>query len=122
MPVAEECLNCWPEATFHNWVNLWQSLALKLCRDSSPVFFGLRQAPRDLCLARVKALAFQSWRVAAVLSHCITEKRRQSQPIAAGVRSRAARSRNMKWPLMTLTAFSVNSFGLLPVTSLSQSS
>jgi hypothetical protein len=29
----------------------------------------LRQAPRDLCLARVEALAFQSWRVAVVLSH-----------------------------------------------------
>jgi hypothetical protein len=26
-------------------------------------------------------LAFQSWRVAAVLSHCITEKRRQSHPV-----------------------------------------
>jgi hypothetical protein len=42
MPVAEEYLNCWPEATFHNGVNLWQSLALELWRDPSPVFFGLR--------------------------------------------------------------------------------
>jgi hypothetical protein len=39
MPTEEECLNRWPEATFHNWVNLWQSLALKLWRDPSPVFF-----------------------------------------------------------------------------------
>jgi hypothetical protein len=60
MPVAEECLNRRPEATFHNRVNLWQSLALKLRRDPSPVFFGLRQAPRDLRLARVEALVFQS--------------------------------------------------------------
>jgi len=42
MPVAEECLNRRPEATFHNRVNLWQSLALELRRDPSPVFFGLR--------------------------------------------------------------------------------
>jgi hypothetical protein len=38
MPVAEECLNRWPEATFHNRVNLWQPLALKLWRYASPVF------------------------------------------------------------------------------------
>jgi hypothetical protein len=69
MPVAEECLNCRPEATFHNRVNLWQSLALKPWRDPSPVFFGLRQAPGNLRLTRVQALAFQSWRVAVVLSH-----------------------------------------------------
>jgi|HubBroStandDraft_6_1064221.scaffolds.fasta_scaffold140031_1 hypothetical protein len=39
MTVAEECRNCRPEATFHNWVNLWQSLTLELWRDPSPVFF-----------------------------------------------------------------------------------
>ena len=70
MPVPEECLNGWPEATFHNRVNLWQSLPLKLWRDPSPVFFGLRQATRDLRLARVEALAFQGWRVRVTLSHC----------------------------------------------------
>src|SRR6516162_3241846 len=81
MPVAEECFNRWPETAFHNWVDLRQSLAFKLWRDASPVFLRLRQAPCDLRLARVEALAFQSWRVAAVLSHCITEKRRQSHPV-----------------------------------------
>jgi hypothetical protein len=40
MPIAEECLNRRPEATFHNRVNLWQSLALKLWRDPSPVCFS----------------------------------------------------------------------------------
>jgi hypothetical protein len=38
MPVAEECLNRWPEATLHDRVNLWQPLPLKLWRDPSPVF------------------------------------------------------------------------------------
>jgi hypothetical protein len=69
MPIAEECLDCRPEATLHNWVNLWQPLALELWRDPSPVLFGLRQALGDLRLAGVEALAFQSWRVAVVLSH-----------------------------------------------------
>jgi hypothetical protein len=84
MPVAEECLNRRPEATFHNRVNLWQSLALKLWRDPSPVFFGLRQALSDLRLTRVQTLAFQSRPVVVMFSHCVTEKRRQSQPIADG--------------------------------------
>ena len=60
MPVTEECLNCRPEATSHNWVNLWQSLTLELWRNPAPVFLRLRQAPCDLCLTRVKALVFQS--------------------------------------------------------------
>jgi hypothetical protein len=69
MPMPEECLNCRPEATFHNRVNLWQSLALEIRRDLSPVLLGLRQAPSDFRLARVQALVPQSWRVRAALSH-----------------------------------------------------
>jgi hypothetical protein len=69
MPMPEECLNRRPEATFHNRVNLWQSLALELRHDLSPVFFGLRQAPRYFRLARVQALVPRSWRVRAVFSH-----------------------------------------------------
>jgi hypothetical protein len=42
MPIAEECLNRRPEATFHNRVYLWQSRALEFRRDSSPMLFGLR--------------------------------------------------------------------------------
>jgi len=69
MPVAEECLDRWPEATFHNRVNLWQSLALEIRRDLSPVLLGLRQAPSDFRLARVQALVLQSWRSCVVFSH-----------------------------------------------------
>jgi hypothetical protein len=71
MPVPEECLNGWPEATFHNRVNLWQPLALKVRCDPSPVFLRLRQAARDLRLTRVEALAFQSSCVGITLvGHC----------------------------------------------------
>jgi hypothetical protein len=38
MAVAEERLDRGPEATFHNWVDLWQPLPFELRRDSSPVF------------------------------------------------------------------------------------
>src|SRR5262245_59660904 len=41
MPVAKECFNCWPETALHNRVDPRQALALKLRRDTSPVFFRL---------------------------------------------------------------------------------
>jgi len=69
MAVAEECLNRRPEPTFHKRVNLWQPLPFKLRRDASPVFLRLRQAPCDLRLARIEALAFHSFGVEVAFNH-----------------------------------------------------
>jgi hypothetical protein len=56
----------------------------------------LRQPPCNLCLARVEALAFQSWCVEVALSHCLAScsvlGEPQSRHLESPLRSRRGRA------------------------------